>query len=316
MASRSSEQVDRALAHTQGRRRLRSLFEYLGYLVVYWTGRLLPLPLASALFGKTARWIGPRARRSRAARAQMAMALPDTSPADRERWLADPWENAGRVMIEYGQIETLVAMPGGPRVEVEGIEHIRALAEDGRGGLIASAHYGSWQVMAQTLLHHGVRPLRFVYRPANNPYIRRHIRGFLDRSGVPMIEKSGAGAREIIEELRGGGHVILLTDQKSNDGVALPFFGRNAMTSPALAELALRYDLPLLPVRCLRARDGRGRLQTRFKVVAGPPLPLVHTGDKAADIAVGMAAVHAALERWIVEDPGQWLWLHKRWGAL
>jgi len=96
-------------------------------------------------------------------------------------------------------------------------------------------------------------------------------------------------------------------DQKLNEGIPVPFFGRPAMTAPTLAVLALRYRCDVLPVRVER-RDG-----ARFRLTIYPPLRLPDTGSRAADIGKLMEAVNATLEGWIRERPEQWFWLHRRW---
>ena len=55
-----------------------------------------------------------------------------------------------------------------------------------------------------------------------------------------FIPKGAVGARADHGALRRGTHLALLADQKMNDGIPVPFFGRPAMTAPALAVLALR----------------------------------------------------------------------------
>ena len=99
----------------------------------------------------------------------------------------------------------------------------------------------------------------------------------------------------------------MLVDQKLNDGIAVPFFGRPAMTAPALALLALRFDCDVLPARVERLRGAR------FRLTVCPPLPLPHSGNQNADVAGLTAAVTAALEAWIRDRPEQWFWLHRRW---
>ena len=99
----------------------------------------------------------------------------------------------------------------------------------------------------------------------------------------------------------------MLVDQKMNDGIAVPFFGRAAMTAPALAQLGLRYRCPVVPVRLERLAG------CRFRVTIHPPLSFPDTGDQAADVRTTMTAVNALLEGWIRAGPEQWLWLHRRW---
>ena len=99
----------------------------------------------------------------------------------------------------------------------------------------------------------------------------------------------------------------MLVDQKLNDGIAVPFFGRDAMTAPALAQLALKYRCPVVPAR-LERLDG-----ARFRLTFQPPMELPDTGDREADVFETMRRVNAIFEDWIRARPEQWLWLHRRW---
>lgn len=99
----------------------------------------------------------------------------------------------------------------------------------------------------------------------------------------------------------------MLVDQKMTDGIAVPFFGRDAMTAPALAQFALKYDAPIIPVRSERLEGAR------FRITFYPELKTPKTGDRHADILAIMTNVNASMESWIRERPEQWLWLHRRW---
>jgi KDO2-lipid IV(A) lauroyltransferase len=99
----------------------------------------------------------------------------------------------------------------------------------------------------------------------------------------------------------------MLVDQKLNDGIAVPFFGRDAMTAPALARLALRFGSPVLPVRVERLP------RARFRVVVEPPIRYQRSGDAARDTLALMTQVNQVLERWIRAKPDHWFWLHRRW---
>jgi KDO2-lipid IV(A) lauroyltransferase len=79
------------------------------------------------------------------------------------------------------------------------------------------------------------------------------------------------------------------------------------MTAPAAAQLALRFGLPLVPIRVERLEPAR------FRVVCEPALAVPQTGDRKADILALTTAMNETVERWVRGDPGAWLWLHKRW---
>src|SRR5712664_4593888 len=90
-----------------------------------------------------------------------------------------------------------------------------------------------------------------IYRTANNPLMDRMIARFRSDRGE-FIPKGAAGARRAITALRRGTHLAMLADQKMNDGIPVTFFGRPAMTTSALAVLALRFDCDVFPARVER----------------------------------------------------------------
>jgi KDO2-lipid IV(A) lauroyltransferase len=92
-----------------------------------------------------------------------------------------------------------------------------------------------------------------------------------------------------------------------NDGIPVPFFGRPAMTAPALAQLALRFDCAIVPARVERLKGAR------FRLTVFPPLELPRTGNRHADTLAIMTRVNAILESWIRARPELWFWLHRRW---
>ena len=107
--------------------------------------------------------------------------------------------------------------------------------------------------------------------------------------------------------MKNGKSISMLVDQKMNDGIAVPFFGRDVMTAPALAALALKYNCPAIPVRLERIKG------CCFRVTVFPPLSHEKTGDRKKDLELMMTKVNETLEDWIIERPDHWFWLHNRW---
>jgi KDO2-lipid IV(A) lauroyltransferase len=122
-----------------------------------------------------------------------------------------------------------------------------------------------------------------------------------------MFPKGAQGARLALAHVIAGGSLGLLVDQKMNDGIAVPFFGRPAMTAPAAAQFALRFGLPLVPIRVQRLGPARVRL------ICEPALEVPLSGNRQADVLALATAMNATVERWVRAEPGAWLWLHKRW---
>ena len=266
---------------------------------------LLPLDRASALGGALARAIGPRLGLTKRARLNLRRALPELDAAATDAIVRGMWDNLGRVAAEYPHLRKIKVFAGDGRVETRGLEHLdRALAA-GRRVILFSGHLANWEIAALAGGQYGL-DIAQIYRAANNPLVDRMI-ARLRGGGGALIPKGSRAARGAIAALRAGGHLSLLVDQKMNDGIAVPFFGRPAMTAPALAQLALRFGCDVLPVRVERLAGAR------FRLTVHPPLPLPRSGDPQADVRALMAAVNATLEAWIRERPEQWFWVHRRW---
>jgi KDO2-lipid IV(A) lauroyltransferase len=266
--------------------------------------RLLPLDAASAAGGALARHIGPWLPLSRRARANLARTLPELSSAERRRIVAAMWDNLGRVAAEYPHLSRIGVFAGDGRVAVEGLEHLEAALAEGRQVIMLGGHLANWELAPLAAAQYGL-PMTHLYRAANNPLVDRMIARF--RGGAAFAPKGAVGSRRAFAALRGGGHLGMLVDQKLNDGIAVSFFGRPAMTASAPALLALHFGCAVLPVRVERRRGAH------FRLTVCPPLSLPRTGNRDADVAALMAAVNLTLEGWIRERPGQWFWLHRRW---
>jgi KDO2-lipid IV(A) lauroyltransferase len=267
--------------------------------------RSLPLDAASAVGGGVARMLGPRLGISNRARRNLRAALPQLTAADIETIVRGMWDNLGRVAAEYPHLSRIRIFPPDGRVEAEGIEHLdRALAA-GQRVILFGGHLGNWEIAALAAVQYGLDVAQ-IYRAANNPLVDRMIARFRGERGE-FIPKGSLASRRAVAALRRGGHLALLADQKLNDGLPVPFFGRAAMTAPALALLALRFDCAVMPARVERLHGAR------FRLTLYPPLELPRRGKREADVAALMEAVNRTLEGWIREHPEQWFWVHSRW---
>ncbi len=263
----------------------------------------LPVDRASALGAALARGLGPHLPVSRMARRNIARAFPELSPEAIDKILVEVWDNLGRVVGEFPHLEELAR----DRVDLVGGEILDRLREDGKPGLLFSGHIANWEINAAAVVAGSGLPLHLIYRAANNPAVDILFRRGRDPFSSSLIPKGTPGARQMVGVLKAGGHIALLVDQKMNDGIPVPFFGRDAMTAPAVAHLALKFRCPVVPVRTRRL-DG-----ARFQVTVHPPLDFPDSGDRHADALDVMTRINAILEDWIRDDPGQWLWLHRRW---
>src|SRR5262249_13205776 len=153
----------------------------------------------------------------------------------------------------------------GARIEASGLQHVKRAVAAGRRMILFSGHLANWEIGAIAATQVGIEVAQ-IYRSANNPLVDRLIMRFRPACGE-FIPKEAVG-RRAVAALRRGVHLGILVDQKLNEGIPVPFFGRPAMTAPTLALLALRYDCAVLPVQVERLAGAH------FRLTVHPPLPL------------------------------------------
>jgi len=284
--------------------RLRYGIETVLAYMVYGFFRLLPLPQASAFGGWLLEKTGPRMGVTRVAQKNLDLAFPEKSAAEKEAIIRGMWNNLGRVIAEYPHLGKLWG-----RVELVGGENlIRARAES-RAAIFWSGHLANWECAAMAGRRSGL-DVHVVYRKPNNEGVDGLLRHARARGGAAgHIAKGAEGAREILGVLRRKGTVGILIDQKLSEGIPVPFFGLEALTTPVVAAFAQRMDCAVYPSRVERLAGGR------LRVTVYPPMQLPPaTDDREADMKALMTEMNRLLETWIRERPADWLWIHKRWG--
>ncbi len=107
--------------------------------------------------------------------------------------------------------------------------------------------------------------------------------------------------------LREGWAVAIMNDQKYNEGVPAPFFGRLVMTADGPTRLARKFRCPLVPVGIERLPG------VRFRITVEDPIPHDEDPDEEAAVLRTVTAINARVERWLRAAPEQWFWVHRRW---
>jgi len=297
------------VAEADGKGGLRDRLEFWGAMAVVRPVGSLPEPLAFALGRLLGRlWYAVDARHRKIALENLARAFGSrTTAAEREAISRSHFIHLGYTFVETCRLRGLSAARLEQVVRVEGLEHLLRARERGRGVVLVTAHFGSWEMLgwAAPLLWGATA---IVVRPLDNPFLETWIAGIRTAGGNQVIQKQDA-LRHVMERLRRGGTVGMLIDQNvaREHGVFVDFFGTPACTTTAATLAARRTGAALLPLVCPRHAPGR------FTVRIGKEIPVAVTGDHRRDILATTAEATAVLEAFIREHPEQWFWVHRRW---
>ncbi len=245
------------------------------------------------------------ARHRRVADRNLAIAFPQATAAERKALGRAAFAQAGRTIFEMLWSSQLAHDDIHEVGVVDGYSNMEAALRQGRGALLASGHFGNWELMGVVFGLVGM-PLQVIARRLADPDLEKTLFALRTRTGNKVISKDGA-VRGALRALRQGDVVAVMIDQNTipSQATFAPFFGKLAATSRLLAQLHQRTGAPIVP--SFAVPDGR-----KYRFVIEPALEL---GDLPVDQALEMvtAAATARLEEHVREHPGAWLWIHDRW---
>lgn len=247
-----------------------------------------------------ARLVAPLAGWHRRIRDNLALVCPEMPAAEVERLVRAVPDNVGRTMIElYSGTEFLDRVRDLP-LTGPGAAALGAAHAAGRPVILATGHFGNYDVARAALISRGYR-VGALYRPMKNPLFNAHYLDAISAIGTPLFPRGKAGMAAMVRFLKSGGMLGLLMDQHMAHGVPATFFGRTALTATSAADLALRYDAEIVPVYGVRRADG-----LNFDIVVEAPIP-------RSDPETMTQAINDSLERLVRRHMDQWFWIHRRW---
>jgi len=263
--------------------------------------RLLPYRLRIPMMGwLVSRVLAPLAGFRKRIRDNLALVRPDLSPTEVERICREVPDNAGRVAMEYYSPRPFLARCRRATASGPGIAAFEEARRQGRPVVFVTAHFGNYEAVRAWLRANG-HELGGLYRRMANPYFNQHYVASMEALGKPMFEQGRRGMVELVRHLRAGGILGILSDVHAHGGRELRFFGKPAVTSVITAELALKFDAPLIP--CYGVRQPNG-LDFHVELHA----PIEHTDPETMT-----QAVNDDLEAMVRAHMGQWFWIHRRW---
>ncbi|MEZ5493425.1 MAG: lysophospholipid acyltransferase family protein [Pseudomonadales bacterium] len=258
------------------------------------------------LFSNALAFILERAVRYRhkAVAKNLALAFPEKSVEERAviahkfyRYLAD-------VVVEIIMLSRMSHEDLLRRFEIQGLEEVKRLMQEGRSVILLSAHQGNWEWMLAAVAVALPYPLDALYRPLHNSAADRFFMDIRTRFRSQMIPADKAA--KIILKLRKQTRAFgILGDQnprRRDSKYWTTFMGVETPVVIGPERIAKMTSYPLFYVATEKL--GRGRYRCRIEPLAQPP----YSGDGEVSQQY-MNAVEAHIRR----QPECWMWSHHRW---
>lgn len=244
-------------------------------------------------------------------------------PRDRERAISHltsvfsekgrSWirRTAQRSFMHLGKamLETMLLNPArlSRIADFKGYEDLRRAAGQARGVVFVTGHIGNWEILAAAVAAH--YRVSVVAAPIEPEQVNDMIVQLRTSKGVRTILRDRPGAsRELIRVFKENRVLGILIDQDTDvEGAFVDFMGRPAWTPTAAASMAIKFKAPVMFGYIRRDRDNR------HTITIEGPLELIRTGDDEKDIIANTAMFTKKIEACILQNPEQWVWMHRRW---
>lgn len=282
--------------------------EYLVLQGVSVVVRCLPRQAALAfgrIVGRLSMWV--LRSRYQLAKENMCKALPELSTVEIEKNVRKNFEHIGICGVEMLRLDMF--KPGSDDLqryfELTDLHHLDNAIALNKGVIILTAHLGFWEIGQFVFPELGI-PFSVVAKPMKNPLSDHFFEKLRTPFGTEVLN-SRKGARRILKSLQEQRVVAILLDQHISPpgSVVTEFFGRKAYTTSAITTLAMKYQIPIVPLFCLRQADNR------YKIWAEPRLILSNNSKNA--LVENTQKLTNIIEVAIRRDVTQWFWMHKRW---
>jgi len=173
----------------------------------------------------------------------------------------------------------------------------------GKGVIIASPHFGAWELAG--LLLSIEAPIHFLYRPNRNPKLDAPVINARERFGGKCYPITSRGLGKLVRALKQGDAVAILPDQEpeQDHGVFAPFYKVPAYTMTFMSKLAIRTGAPVVFTAVERLPKGDG-----YRVHYFQPDDKIYSDDDVTSAT----ELNRCVEKCINVAPEQYMWNYKR----
>jgi KDO2-lipid IV(A) lauroyltransferase len=216
------------------------------------------------------------------------------------------YKNLGMSLVELTRLPVEGRRGLERLVSVEGLEHFDRALCNGKGAVLATGHFGNWELMGAALAQRGY-PMNFLVGHQTNRMVDAMLNSIRAGFGIGIV-KHGAHIRKVLRLLERNQFVAMLCDHDAGSkGLMIRFFDMPASSAFGPAVFSLRSGAPIIMGFILRDSGGGHHVELSPPVQVRTDLP---PADAVVEATQRMANV---IEEYIRRRPDHWYWVHRRW---
>jgi len=277
--------------------------QYIGFILIYFLYKILPLNLSIKISSFLFRTFGKFSRVNEIAISNCRHVFPNLKDEEIRNIIEKSWNNLGITICELLRINDVFNKN---RIKYNKLENIEGLIKSNKQAIFISIHQSNWEVLVPSLDRVGINIVG-IYRHINNSFIDKLILNIRQNSLVSKksfyTPKGRKSAKDVIEGIGNSISILLLIDQKDTSGEEVMFFNKKVKTQTGFLKIARKYKLPIIPIQNIRNKNGN--IELTFLE------PFYHNNLEINDTQM-MEKIHKKIEEWIKSEPTQWFWQHKR----
>lgn len=285
---------------------MKIFFYFLQYLfvkILFLFLKFLPLKTAKSMSSIIFRKVGKLSSAHKTAKKNYRYIFPNHKEKKINTIIDKSWENIGETICELLRFQEVYNKN---IITLNGLKNIEFLKKNNKQAIFISIHQSNWEVMVPILDRINF-DVGGIYRHINNPFIDNLIlkirENSLTKSGSFYTPKGKKSAKNLVQAVNNNRSIFLLIDQKDSSGEEVLFFNRKVKTQTGFLKIARKFNLPIIPIQNNRLRDGK--IELTFLD------PIFHNDSNINDTLM-MEKIHTIIEQWILSNPSQWFWQHKR----
>jgi KDO2-lipid IV(A) lauroyltransferase len=280
---------------------LQAIFIYLFFIVIKIIGLTLSRNFFSIFFNK----IGPFVKSEHTINNNLEKFLGPLNDNIKKDIKYKMWKNYGKTFVEYLYLKKFRNMNS--HIEIKGEQILDKIQKNNKSVIFVSGHFANFELMSMELTKRNIN-LATIYRPLNNFFLNPFME-YLRKKYIckNQIKKGLMGVKVAIEYIKKDFSIALMIDQRVGEGKRLPLFEHMALTTTLPAQMALKFNLDIVPIYIARKENDC------FVMEIYEPLEILNNDDAETNKLNLSIKLNKTLEEMISRDPGQWIWTHNRW---